>query len=178
MTMSVALTNLGQYNEGILNFTWLELPASDEEIAEAYDKISVSYGDNHHYGSWGQEYEEVFITDYECEFMEVDEYANLEELNEIAETIEGLTESEAEIVEALMNDGYNLEEAIDKKDDCIYWDNCDSMTEVAERYAEETGMLDQIPESLRYYFDFESFGRDLSFDGHWIATDTGYIEVL
>ena len=47
--MNIALTNLGQYNEGILNFTWLSLPATEEEIAEAFDKIQVSHDDKHYY---------------------------------------------------------------------------------------------------------------------------------
>lgn len=176
--MNVALTNLGQYNEGILNFTWLSLPATDEEIEKAFAEIQVSYNDNHCFDSFGQEYEEFFITDYECDYMEIGEYENLDELNEIAETVEALDSYEMEIVKALMNDGYTLEQALDTKDDCIIYDNCDSMTEVAERYADETGLLDSIPDNLRYYFDFEAFGRDMSFDGHWIATDTGYIEVV
>lgn len=44
----------------------------------------------------------------------------------------------------------------------------------AEDYAESTGLLDGIPENLRYYFDFEAYGRDARLngdlfeqDGHW-----------
>lgn len=177
-TINIALTNLGQYNEGILNFTWLELPASDEEIAEAFDKIQVCHDDVEYYGPCGNPYEEYFITDYECDFLQIGEYENLEELNETAEALEDLMDYEAEIVKALMNDGYDLSEALDKKDDCYYYDNCDTMADVAERYAEETGLLDSIPESLRYYFDFEAYGREMEYEGHWIATDTGYIEVV
>lgn len=61
-----------------------------------------------------------------------------------------------------------------------YFDNCgvcsvsdvedayigqyDSWTDFAEQYADETGMLSEVPENLRWYFDFEKFGHDLSFD--------------
>lgn len=47
--MRIFLTNLGKYNEG----EWVDLPVSHEE------------------------YEEYFITDYECDLYEVGEYENL-----------------------------------------------------------------------------------------------------
>lgn len=176
--MNVALTNLGQYNEGILNFTWLSLPATEEEIEKAFDEIQVSYNDKHHYGSYGNEYEEFFITDYECDYMDIGEYESLDRLNEIAEEVEGLQEYEQIVVKALMDNGYDLEQAIEQKDDCIVYDDCDSMTDVAYRLMDETGDLDRIPEDLQMFFDYEAYGRYLETGGEWIATDTGYIEVL
>jgi antirestriction protein len=37
----------------------------------------------------------------------------------------------------------------------------DNEQEYAEQLLAETGDLDQIPHHLRYYFDYESFARDL-----------------
>ena len=34
-----------------------------------------------------------------------------------------------------------------------------------EAYLEDTGLLDQIPENLRYYFDIKAFARDLVLGG-------------
>lgn len=187
MCMKIALTNLGKYNEGILDFVWLSLPATDDQIAAAFDSIQVSHDDTHYYSDglghvavtdYYGEYEEYFITDYECDFYQVGEYENLESLNEMAETIDGLMDYEMDIVKALINDGYDLEEALDLKDDCMYFPDCDSMADVAEQYCDECGILDQIPENLRYYFDFDAFGRDMALEGHFIATDNGYIEVI
>lgn len=185
--MKIALTNLGQYNEGVLNFTWLELPATDEEIAKAFDEIQVSHDDIHYYSDGRGhvienedvcgEYEEFFITDYECDFMEIGEYDNLDRLNEIAEEIENLEDYEKTIVKALINDGYSLEDAINKKDDCVLWTGCNDMTDVAYQYIEETGLLDNAGQ-LANYFDYEAYGRDMSFDGHWIETDDGMLEVM
>ena len=186
MCMNIALTNLGKYNEGILDFVWLTLPASDDEIAAAFDRIEVSHDDVHYYsdgighatgnGLYG-EYEEFFITDYECDFYNVGEYENLDSLNEMAETIDGLQDYEMDIVKALINEGYSLEDALDKKDDCILWSGCYDMTDVAYQYVEECDLLHDVPDSLKNYFDYEAFGRDLSFGAHWIATDNGYIEL-
>jgi len=183
--MNIALTNLGKYNEGVLDFVWLTLPATEEEIAQAFDKIQVSHDDIHYYSNGrGQvaktdyygEYEEFFITDYECDYMDINEYDNLDRLNEIAETVEDLEDYEQTIVKALIDDGYSLEEAIDKKDDCILWTGCNDMTDVAYQYVEETGLLDNTG-TLANYFDYEAFGRDMSFDGNWIETDEGMLEV-
>lgn len=167
--MNIALTNLGMYVEGTLNYTWLSLPATEEEIQAAYKKINVAPNTR---------YEEAFITDYECDYYQIGEYENIEELNEMAEEVENLKDYEQEIVKALLNDGYTLEQALELKDDCFYYEGCDNMTEVAERYIEETGLLDRIPEDLRDYFDYEAYGNNMETSGHFIATDNGYIEVI
>ena len=51
------------------------------------------------------------------------------------------------------------------------------MAEVAEMYADETGLLYSMPDELRMYFDFEAYGRDMEINGHFIETDSGYIEI-
>jgi antirestriction protein len=37
-------------------------------------------------------------------------------------------------------------------------------TDFAYELLEQTGDLQELPENLRYYFDYEKFGRDLSYD--------------
>lgn len=184
--MNIALTNLGKYNEGVLDFVWLQLPATAEEIAEAFDKIQVSHDDTHYYSNglgevatndYYGEYEEFFITDYECDYLEIGEYDNLDHLNEIAETVEALDDSEQIIVKALLDEGYDLDEALNKVDDCYLWTGCNDMTDVAYQYIEETGLLNDIPDHLQSYFDFEAYGRDMSFEGHWVETDEGMLEI-
>ena len=170
MKISAYVTNLGKYNDGQLVGAWLDFPASDEEIAAVLDEIEIKPG---------TVYEEYFITDYETDVdLGLGEFIPLEKVNEIAEKLAGLDDYTAEIVEALLGYGYEIDEAIDAADDCIYYDGCSSMADVAERLADETGLLDSIPDNLRYYFDFEAFGRDLDLNGTWIETNCGFIEVL
>lgn len=185
--MKIALTNLGKYNEGILDFVWLTLPATDDEIAEAFDQIQVSHDGKHYYSNGlGQvadndiygEYEEFFISDYECDYMQIGEYDNLSELNRIAEEVENLNEGQQDIIKALMNEGYDLEEALDIMDDCHLYDGCYDMSEVAYDIAYETGLIASIPENLQIYFDFEAFGRDLALEGQFIETDKGMLQVI
>ena len=169
--LRIYLTNLGKYNEGELIGEWLDLPCTDEELEEAKERIGISDEPDEN----GNYYEEWFITDYETDIhgLIVGEYDNLDELNELAETLDELDEYEREIVEAMISEGYSLEDAIDKKEDCMIYYNCEDMEDVAREYAEETGLLDSIPENLQSYFDFEAYGRDMSFEGHFVFTNKG-----
>jgi antirestriction protein len=45
-----------------------------------------------------------------------------------------------------------------------YYGEYSSWTDLAEQLLEETGGLDQIPEHLRYYFDYEKYGQNLRCD--------------
>lgn len=169
--LKIYVTNLGKYNEGFLIGKWLELPATEEEIEKTLEEIGISDEPDEN----GIYYEEYFITDYETDMdgLKVSEYSNIDDLNELAETLDDLDEDEKEIVNAIMGEGYSLEDAIDKKDDVMIYYNCSNMEQVAEDYAEQVGLLNDIPESLRYYFDFEAYGRDMSFEGHFVFTDNG-----
>ena len=167
--LKVYLTNLGKYNEGELCGKWCTLPMDEEQTAEALEQIGIGPG-----------YDEYFITDYESDVdgLRIGEYDNLEELDELAEELDALQDYEIGIVEALLSDGYDIREALEKRDDCILWDGCSSMADVAERYADETGLLESIPENLRYYFDFAALGRDMKLEGHFIEYGGGYVEVV
>lgn len=162
--LNIFITNLGKYNEGELVGEWVKLPVSEEELEAVFERIGIN-----------EEYEEHFITDYETDItgLKVGEYDSIEDLNELAETLEDLDEYEREIVEAMISEGYDLEEALEKKDDCMIYHDCNDMTDVAEQYAEETGLLDSIPENLRYYFDFEAYGRDMGIEGTFVFTNNG-----
>lgn len=161
--LRIYLTNLGKYNEGELIGKWVDLPTTNG-FEEHLEEIGIN-----------EEHEEWFITDYETDItgLTIGEYDNIEELDELAETLEDLQDYDKEVIEALISEGYSLEDALEKKDDCIVYYNCNDMTDVAEQYAEETGLLDSIPENLRYYFDFEAYGRDMGIEGTFVFTNNG-----
>lgn len=168
--LKIYLTNLGKYNEGYLVGEWVTLPVDDDELEEVKKRIGIN-----------EYYEEWFITDYESDIdgVEVNEYSDIEELNEIAEMLEELDDADIEVIGALMSEGYSFDEAIDKKDDVIIFVDCEDMEDVARKYIEETGMLDDVPEHLANYFNYESFGRDMSFECHFVFTNNGNcIEIL
>lgn len=167
--LKIYLTNLGKYNEGELVGEWVELPATDEELEKVKERIGIN-----------KFYEEWFITDYETNFgFKVDEYANLDELNGMAETLDNLSDTEIEIMEALTENGYDLEDALEVLDDVIYYSNCEDIEDVAYKYIEETGLLNNVPQEIARYFDYAAFGRDIETEGNFIFTDDGNcIQVL
>lgn len=161
--MKIYLTNLGKYNEGELVGEWVELPAAQEELEKVFERIGIN-----------EEYEEYFITDYECDLYEVGEYENIDKLNDIAERIKELDEEGSKVVKALIQKlDYTLDEAIDKVNsgDYMIYNDCENMTDVAYQVVEECGYLENVPDNVARYFDYESFGRELGIAGNYIFLD-------
>lgn len=72
--------------------------------------------------------------------------------------------------------GYRLDDMIDRLEDVYLYEG--TALDYAESYLEDTGLLDQIPESLRFYFDTEAFARDMILGGDISELDidgTSYI---
>lgn len=161
----IALTNLGAYNEGTLRFVWLELPASEEELEEAYEAIGIGEEDR-----CGGVYEEVFITDYEAPFT-IGEYDNIEDLNEKAEELANLDEWDLEIVKAYMecydNDVFR---AIDALGSCTWYPNT-TLEELAEELLTEDLNCAGVPDWVYNYIDFSGYARDLQYDGYHEVND-------
>lgn len=169
--LKIYLTNLGKYNEGFLVGEWVELPATDEELEAVKTRIGIN-----------AEYEEMFISDYETDVdgVEVGEYENLEELNELAESLENLDDDEMIAMQAMLLDGYSFKEALEKVQDGDYrvYSGCDSMTDVAYEVVEECGYLDNVPENVSRYFDYEAFGRDLGIEGTYYNINGDMVEII
>lgn len=161
--INIFITNLGKYNEGELIGEWVMLPISEEELKKVCERIGIN-----------EDYEEYFITDYECDFMKIGEYESISSLNEIAEKISELDEDEYEVAKALISEcSYTIDEAIEKVnngDYIIYYD-CNDITDVAYQVVEECGYLNNVPDTVARYFDYESFGRDLGIEGTYIFTE-------
>ncbi len=57
----------------------------------------------------------------------------------------------------------SMDEVLGHLDDVCLFQG--SALEYAEQYIDDTGMLDQMPENVRFYFDTASFARDLVISG-------------
>ncbi|MBQ3161837.1 MAG: antirestriction protein ArdA [Oscillospiraceae bacterium] len=157
--LKVFITNLGKYNEGELIGEWVSLPVDESELEEVLERIGIN-----------EQYEEYFITDFETEIdgLNVDEYSNIEELNELAEQLENLDEYDLEKVGAIIEAyGADLQEAIEDIDNYTYY-NGKTLEEVAYEIVEECY---ELPEIAQRYFDYEAFARDLGFDGYEETTN-------
>ena len=169
--LNIYLTNLGKYNEGELVGEWVELPVSDEELEEVKKRIGIN-----------KQYEEMFITDYETDIIgvEVSEYSSVSSLIEIAEIFDRLDTSDALAFQAFLVEGVAYEDAIEmvENGDFMIYSDCQSMTDVAYEVVKESGFLDQVPEQFARYFDYESYGRDLGFEGCFHFFDNDCVELL
>lgn len=146
----IFLTNLGKYNEGEIVGEWVDLPVSD--FSAVLKRIGIN-----------DRYEEFFITDYETNIpkLNIGEYDNIDELNELAEDIKNLDDSEILIMSAYLDRGATVKEAVAKCDDgSIYYD-CYSDQDLGYEMIERMGGIDNLErEVLETYFDYEGFGRD------------------
>jgi len=171
--MRVYITDIEAYNNGHLVGEWYELPMSDEGLQMAIAEVLQN----------GQEvcenmhiHEEYFITDYECDYMKIDEYSSLSNLNEIAQKMSELDEDQQTAVKLLLeanvvNDLYKAIENIEN----IYCTGETKMEDVAYNYIQGTGALQNMPESLQYYFDYEKLGRDMEINGSYYVDENDFI---
>lgn len=183
--IKMCIQNLGKYNEGELLFYWLSLPATDEEIDKALDAIQIChtdrFGNEIFYGDeFGQPYEEMHMPDWECDFegLEYSEWWSIDELNEIAERLDELSEYDLHWLEAYMIEtNENLENAIDNyQDNSRYWEGC-TLKEIAYEYADMTiGCISDkgIREFVEEFFDYDSYAESLDIR----EAGCGYIETF
>ena len=166
--LRVFLTNLGKYNEGELVGEWLDLPATEEELQAAFQRVGID----------GVEYEEYFFSDWETDIegLHLEEYMNLEELNEWAAKYEDLDDWEKEVVQAIMElEGYDLEEAIEVREQYSLYPDIHTNEDLGYYWLFEEGIYD-IPDNLAPYIDCERFGRDIALTADGGFTSKGWLE--
>jgi antirestriction protein len=167
------ITNLGKYNEGALVGEWVKFPTTYDEIQKVFERIGI-----------GKEYEEWFITDYDC-YVDglhdvLGEYESLDELNYLANKIDDMDSHDFMRFEAVIpisdysrsvKDLINLADNLDKYE--VYSDVHDH-DDLGRMYIEEYGAM-EVPDHLKNYIDYEAYGRDIALDeiGHF--TDQGYV---
>jgi len=170
------VTNLGKYNEGELVGEWVKFPTSAEEMKRMFERIGIN-----------EQYEEWFITDYECPisgtYDMLGEYENLDALNYFAARLDEMPEYEKEKFVAIMEGG--CDEVSSLKDlinltynlDCYDFIEgvCDN-DDLGRYYVEDSGIYDtKSMGALANYIDYEQFGRDVAMDESGRFTDNGYI---
>lgn len=168
----IFLTNLGKYNEGALVGEWVDLPCDDFDAV--YERIGINF-DEPIDGIW---YEETFITDYENDYgIEVHEYDNLERLNELAERLEDCDE---DIINGIMSQCYDIEEALDIYEDGRYmhYGGCHTVAELVEMIYEDDGRLNEITKYIpEYAIDWDAIARDWESCGTYVELDDGVLEI-
>lgn len=170
--LSVFVTNLGKYNEGILAGEWLKLPTDTETVQALFSRIGID----------GVRYEEFFITDYESTMpglhRYLGEYESLDELNYLAALVEELDDpSKFEAALEYGEHSGSVQEMINLTQnlDCYeLYAGVDSEEALGYYFADELNAID-IPDHIQQYFDYEAYGRDLAIEGGEFVSG-GYID--
>jgi antirestriction protein len=174
-TMEIYITDLAAYNNGYLIGEWVALPMNENDLSTKITEIlaigAKACGDVEH--------EEIFITDFECDLMRINEYDSIEKLNEIAEAVEGLAEQELKAIRFLMDNNLvnNFEEAMEKYEDVIIHENA-TMEDLAYEFINECYGIDSLPAIIANNIDYEKIGREMEMDGQYFAEDGDIYEYL
>lgn len=167
--------NLRKYNEGNLIGEWFTLPADINEIMET---IGVKDG---------TECEEHFIADYEKpSFVEIGEGTSIDKLNQIAEALEGLSELQLKVLEALFDEGIlnsseqyileNIERVqCSEGEDYRILTGHTSLADIAKHYAIESGF--ECNNLLMGCVDFELYAKELALHtSHFRINESTWVE--
>lgn len=145
-----------KYNNGSIFGKWLTL-SDYSDLSEFYDACRELHKD--------EEDPEFMFQDYETPELlngKISECGIDKDIFEIAEAME---DKDADMISAYVSlMGEKLTPELIEQAEERFYGQFDSYTDLAEDYAEQTGMLSKVPESIQRYFDFEAFGRDLSYD--------------
>jgi len=111
------------------------------------------------------------VEEYEIQFIDGDNPrlfkalgVNQASLKEWFDEFEDMDETDAIKAISLIEDfGYEADTVLEHLDDLCLFEG--TAVEYAEHYLEESGLLSQVPESLRYYIDTEAMARDMVLGG-------------
>lgn len=170
--ISIYISNLGKFNEGILIGKWIRLPVPMDKLNAALARIGIN-----------DQYQEYFITDWESSLanLEINEFTSISEVNELAEQLEALSDWDYEKLAAVLEAESPTSVAgilalIQELDDFDLIPEIEDEADLGEYYAEECCILSGLPEVVQRYFDFAAYGRDIHLEGRGIFTSWGYVE--
>ena len=161
VTPAIFVSVLADYNAGLSHGAWI--PCDQGEDA-AQDAINDLLATSPTAAQEGRQAEEWAIHDHEgFESVHIGESASIPELCALAEAIEEHGPAFAAFYDYAAS-GSTVADCLEQFAEA-FQGVFDTLGAWAETWAEETGLLDEVPESLRYYFDFERYARDCEING-------------
>jgi antirestriction protein len=153
---------LAAYNSGCLHGAWIDATTPDEIWEQVHAMLAASPI---------PEAEEHAIHDFGgFEGVSLSEYASFETVCELADFIAEHGELGAKVYSHFGDDLGEARAAFDE-----YAGEYRSAADFAEQLHEDTGT--EIPESLRYYIDWQALARDMALNGEIMVFQTGFDEV-
>ncbi len=155
---------LAAYNNGKLHGTWIDADQDADTIREAIAEM-LKTSPEPGAGEWAIHDHEGFSGYPISEMESIDDVARIAEL---------IGEHGAIFGELLAHKGGA--EYLDSAEETMrdgYGGEWDSLEDYAANVAEDTGALENVPESLRCYIDFAAWGRDMEYGGDIFTIETG-----
>lgn len=174
--MEICITDLSAYNKGHLNYEWVSLPIDEEELSTEIKSI-LNRGEK--YFNNEDLHEEIFISDFECDYMDIGEYDNIRELNQIAEATELLNDDDIKKIKFLLGEGLvsNVEDAIERCDDVNIYQN-QTMEDVAYELINGSYDIDELPSVIANNIDYKHIGEELEMDGFYYQVENSIFEFM
>ncbi len=169
----IYVASLSDYNAGTLHGVWIDATQEPDDILA---EVQAMLAESPTAKAEGSTAEEWAIHDHEgFEGLEIDEHATFEEVSELAQAIAEHGAAYAAYVDHV---GHHYATPAGFEDQ--YLGEYDSAEDYAEEYIDSTGALESMPESLRDYFDYEKFARDLNYGGdiHVVDNPSGGVWVF
>lgn len=170
--ISIYLTNLGKYVEGCLVGEWVKLPVDKDKLQEVLDRIGID----------GQQYEEVFISDYETLLgnLHISEYASISDLNVFAERLEDLADPDYEKLAAILECESSMSiaevlEIVDELDNFDLLEDVDDDEALAAYYLDNGYIFCDVPDNIKMYLDLDRLGRDIHLESNLCYTSYGAV---
>lgn len=170
--ISIYLTNLGKYVEGCLIGEWVKLPIDKDKLQDVLTRIGID----------GQQYEEVFITDYEILLgnLYISEYASISDLNQFAERLEDLADSDYEKLAAVLEceSSMSIAEVLEIIDELDNFDLLEDVTDdeaLAAYYIDNGYIFCDVPDNIKMYLDLQRLGRDIRLESNICYTSYGTV---
>ncbi len=158
-TPRVYVACLASYNAGILHGKWVEVTSSEEELLNEIKNVLNS--------STEEGAEEWAFHDHEYfEPFNVEEYTSTKTLCEYASVLLSLDQYDLEAFQKFEGDLNGKADEILENFHESYMGSHESEEEYAEYLFNECY---EIPEKARYYIDYKSFWRDLTYNGYYSA---------
>jgi antirestriction protein len=167
-TFGAAITNLAEYNNGNLIYKWLEFPCTEDDFTAALKAIGNP--------------EEYFISDYDDDThlgvaQILGEYPSYQDMQGLAEVLEDMDRDTLEAINEVWGwtEVKNVLNGTCDIDDYQLLSDVNDQADLGDYYAEELGIYESMPETVRRYFNAEAFGRDIDLETCGGFTTHGYI---
>lgn len=149
---------------------WLNLPFGEDDLNEALQSIGINPDDDEGADPFDQlvRGEELpcgyYVADISSKYLKPDHLQNIFAASDLVERIEGLDSGQEDLLDALLEDGDDLETAVEECEngDIVFYPDT-NLADLAEQFGEEEMFSKEF---LLQHVDWEAVGRELSFNGY------------